>query len=203
MVLRILNPNSKPFLKKHIVNKVLVEIKPQHLYSIVTDVDSYQSFLPFCKASQILRRSDCGTMFDAMLKIGITDLPPLNSIEESYVSRVRHLQREKLDGRGREWVVEAKSIKSHLFHGLSSSWKISSEDGEDVGISEWVNENDPVHSCGNIGDTFALTKVEFQVEMSVEDPWIAAALDHVLESVALKQVEAFEKRCREIPYSRE
>jgi len=44
------------------------------------------------------------------------------------------------------------------------------------------------------------TNVEFQVEISVADPIIVAALDRVLESVAIQQVAAFEKRCSEIPY---
>jgi hypothetical protein len=48
-------------------------------------------------------------------------------------------------------------------------------------------------------DTILYTKVQFEVEMSVIDPLISTALDQVLESVALQQMEAFEKRCKLVP----
>jgi coenzyme Q-binding protein COQ10 len=200
MIPRILNPNSKPSLKKHVVNK-LVEIAPQHLFSVVTDVNSYKYFLPFCKASQILRRSDCGTMFDASLKIGVSDMPPLNSIEEEYVSRVKYFQQLSSSGK-REWIVEAKSIKSNLFQGLNSSWKLS--DVTAMQSPHHGNVTNSFDTNGTVEDKLTeaapLTNVKFEVEMSVTDPIIAVALDQVLESVALQQIEAFEKRCRDIPF---
>jgi ribosome-associated toxin RatA of RatAB toxin-antitoxin module len=39
--------------------------------------------------------------------------------------------------------------------------------------------------------------VEFEVEMSVRDPIIAAALDQMLPKVAVQQVDAFVARCRQ------
>jgi coenzyme Q-binding protein COQ10 len=199
MIPRIFSSNSNPVLKRHIVNKV-VAIAPQHLFDVVTDVDSYKHFLPFCKSSQILRSSDCGTFFDASLKIGVSDLPPLNSIEEEYVSRVKHMRRQTSDGTP-EWIVEAKSIKSNLFHGLSSSWRLSEGESSNTRTSL----TDPVDKTieNIVGNGQSLTNVEFQVEMSVTDPLMAAALDQVLESVALQQVAAFEQRCRDIPFDAE
>jgi len=73
-------------------------------------------------------------------------------------------------------VVETKSLKSKLFDKLESRWKLT-----------------PTTKCDE-------THVEFWMEMTVSDPVIVATLDMVLEEVAGRQVEAFEKRCQEIPY---
>lgn len=204
-----------PIRHRHVVKKI-VQTSPQHLYNIVTDVDSYRDFLPFCKSSRILRRSNCGTMFDASLKIGISDSPSLNVMEEEYISRVRHVQQisSLLDddddgdggGKRKEWIVEAKSIKSNLFHGLSSCWKLTQWDctcREDLEKDSCYplsissrEKNIEKHTSTGV-DIY--TKVEFEVEISVIDPFISTALNQVLESVALKQMEAFENRCKVIP----
>jgi ribosome-associated toxin RatA of RatAB toxin-antitoxin module len=141
-------------------------------------------------------------MFDASLKIGMSDIPPLNAMEEEYISRVRHVQRRSsLDGRN-EWIVEAKSIKSNLFHGLNSSWKMTQIHGDDLkdncSYSLPHPTKDETKKNGGV-DTILYTKVQFEVEMSVIDPLISTALDQVLESVALQQMEAFEKRCKLVP----
>ena len=46
---------------------------------------------------------------------------------------------------------------------------------------------------------FRSTSVDFRVEMTVSDPITIAVLDRVLYNVAESQVNAFEKRCRELP----
>jgi ribosome-associated toxin RatA of RatAB toxin-antitoxin module len=75
------------------------------------------------------------------------------------------------------WTVETQSIESKMFDSLRSQWTLSPVDGF---------ENT---QC----------KVDFQVEMTVSDPVIRGTLDTVLRQVAERQVDAFEKRCREIP----
>jgi hypothetical protein len=41
--------------------------------------------------------------------------------------------------------------------------------------------------------------VDFEVEMTVSDPMVVAILDKVLLQVAGHQVDAFDKRCKEMP----
>jgi hypothetical protein len=41
--------------------------------------------------------------------------------------------------------------------------------------------------------------VSFEVEMTVSDPLIVAVLDQVLQEIAGRQVEAFDKQCQELP----
>jgi coenzyme Q-binding protein COQ10 len=88
---------------------------------------------------------------------------------EEYVSRVEVIP-ERL-------MIEATSIESKLFDSLKSRWT--------VGEVELSNE-----VCCN---------VEFEVELTVSDPIIVRALDKVLQTVAGRQVEAFEKRCHQVP----
>ena len=88
---------------------------------------------------------------------------------ESYISRV-HADLENL-------AVTAESIKSNHIDSLKSKFalkNVSSLDEKRV-------------------------QVDFQVEITVSDPIIAQALDQFLEDVAGRQVEAFDKRCSEIP----
>ena len=196
MIRRVFSSSANHRKKKHAIDKTIA-VAPQHLFNVVIDVDAYQSFVPFCKQSDILRRSNCGTLFDASLTIGVSDMPPFNALEEKYVSRVKHIQRQDSDG-NHEWIVEAKSIKSNLFHGLSSSWRLSK--GESSSNSTVGDSRDTKNDTGieDIDDPF--TRVIFEVEMIVTDPLIGATLNQTLESVALQQVEAFERRCKEIPF---
>ena len=160
---------------RHTHQSILSQIHPEDLYQIINDVDEYQCFLPYCKESKILRTSPCKTMMDAMLCVGL----PVGSsglgtlLEERYISRVKMTCPSYNESAGDRdfWIVEAKSINSNLFDSLRSRWKLSLK-GE--------------QSCN----------VNFSVEIEVSNPLISLTLDKVLEEVARKQVDAFEKRCR-------
>lgn len=164
MILKTFFPN--PVTKKHVVRRVL-PTHPLHLFRIIQDVDKYETFLPLCSYSKIIRRSPDGRSFDGKLKIGS---PPLFS--EEYVSRVTVIPEK--------WTIETQSIESKRFDSLRSRWKL--------GEIESGGEDEGVH-CD----------VDFEVEMTVSDPMTISILDRVLEQVALRQVEAFEKRCQELP----
>ena len=184
-------PSSKnPLTKRHTVRRILAT-PPQHLYNIIIDVDAYRNFLPFCKSSQIIRRSKCGTMFDASMQIGFG---ANNMFQEEYISRVvTQMQKMyEMDPNSTQWSVSAKSIKSTLFHSLNSSWKLTQVQSK--GLGENKNETGTVFEG-------IKTNVEFEVEINVSNPLISAALDTSLKEVAKQQVAAFEKRCFEIPMS--
>ena len=80
------------------------------------------------------------------------------------------------------WTVEAKSIQSNLFDSLKSRWQLSL-------IDDYANVRGGP-SCN----------VNFEVEIQLSNPLISFTLDRVLKDVAKAQVEAFEKRCRAIPF---
>ena len=96
-------------------------------------------------------------------------MPPV--FTETYTSKVRIFP-ETL-------TVTSESIQSTRFESLKSRWTLSKAEDEDQAVT----------AC----------HVDFEVEMTVSDPIIVNVLDQVLENVAGRQVEAFEKRCQDIP----
>mmetsp|Transcript_28211 Transcript_28211/g.39894 ORF Transcript_28211/g.39894 Transcript_28211/m.39894 type:complete len:166 (+) Transcript_28211:149-646(+) len=92
---------------------------------------------------------------------------------ETYVSRVT-IDRDNT-------IVRTQSIRSQLFDSLKSQWKLRDA------------TSDPEQP---------LCDVDFEVEMTVTDPAIVAVLDQVLKEVAGRQVEAFEKRCSVVPFTK-
>jgi ribosome-associated toxin RatA of RatAB toxin-antitoxin module len=176
------------------VEKRVLRTSPMHLLNIISDVDSYSQFLPQCTHSQILRRSNCGTMFDATLTVG---LPPL--LSEEYVSRV------KVDTEA--MTVEARSIRSSLFDSLKSRWKLrpvlASREQQKESRRGVNSLSDATSSCLNSKTEHdEYCDVEFEVEIKASNPLIVGTLDKVLEEVAGKQVAAFEKRCLQISPSK-
>jgi ribosome-associated toxin RatA of RatAB toxin-antitoxin module len=72
----------------------------------------------------------------------------------------------------KSYIVASKSIETQRVDSIASRWKL----GE--------------HADG--------CEVDFSVELSVSDPLLATTLDHVLQLVAGKQVEAFAQRCKQL-----
>ena len=172
---------------RHNHQSVLNQIHPKHLYQIINNVDEYQNFLPYCKESKILQVSSCKTMMDAVLRVGLPfgSSKSLASMEERYVSRVRMIPPspdEAMTNKQQVWIVEAKSIQSKLFDSLKSRWRLS------------------LASCEQPTDVSC--NVSFDVEITISNPVISFALDKVLKDVADTQVQAFEKRCRNVSYAR-
>lgn len=187
-------PGAASATKRHAERRIL-RTSPSHLLKVVADVDSYSQFLPLCSKSKILRRSECGTMFDASLTVG---MPPI--FREDYVSRV------KVDGDA--MTVEARSIRSTVFDSLRSKWTLRSvpsidDDEGHENVAEDIFGGACSHSevpGGIVQEEWC--DVEFEVEMRVSDPIIVGVLSQVLEEVAGRQVAAFERRCAEVAMER-
>mmetsp|Transcript_3054 Transcript_3054/g.4422 ORF Transcript_3054/g.4422 Transcript_3054/m.4422 type:complete len:204 (-) Transcript_3054:162-773(-) len=171
----------QPATRRHFERRILANTSPQHLLSVISDVDKYEQFLPLCNASKVLTRSSCGNHYDASLQIG---LPGSSAFQDEYVSRVS-VNANVTPG---EMSVEARSVKSNLFDSLSSRWK----------LREVAADANRMDSSDNNYNQGVSTYVEFEVELSVSNPVVVAVLDSVLEEVAGRQVQAFEDRCREL-----
>lgn len=188
---------------RHSHQAILHRVHPRHLYGIINDVDSYRDFLPLCSESRVLRTSDCGTMYDAVLAVGLPGLSQAAGtvLEERYVSRVRATETPGSGGRP-TWTVEAKSVRSNLFDSLRSRWELSLVDDIYRGInvvSHGTTKGDDV-GRDRTGGAGSSCRVNFEVEIGVSNPLISFTLDQVLREVAKRQVEAFERRCRELPF---
>jgi coenzyme Q-binding protein COQ10 len=95
---------------------------------------------------------------------------------EEYTSRVTVIPEQM--------TIQTESIVSQRFDTIKSRWTLGEVEGDFT---------DGVVCCD----------VDFEVEMTVSDPIIVAVLDQVLQEVAGRQVDAFEKRCQELPVPRD
>jgi len=94
----------------------------------------------------------------------------------------------------RTLTVETQSVQSTAFESLSSRWRLRHRPhGSSTGARGGDDDGD-----GRSG-----VLVDFEVSMRVRDPVAAMTLDRVLEDVAERQVEAFRRRCLEVPYRQE
>ena len=139
---------------------------------------------------------------DAVLRVGLPGLFGDNSslLEERYVSRVRMIPPPPPANNIETkkpiiWTVEAKSIQSNLFDSLKSRWQLSliEDNDDDTSSAAAGGRRRRQPSCN----------VNFEVEIQVSNPLISFTLDRVLKDVAKAQVDAFEKRCRAVPFSLE
>jgi coenzyme Q-binding protein COQ10 len=72
--------------------------------------------------------------------------------------------------------VEIASIESTIFDSLRSRWKLRPVEGDE-------------NKCD----------VELEVEISTSDPLLSLSLGTIVPQIAIQQVAAFQKRCRQVP----
>ncbi|KAG0665403.1 hypothetical protein C6P46_006850 [Rhodotorula mucilaginosa] len=160
---------------------------PAQLYSVIADVDSYQSFLPFTTASRVLNstsldpsgqrrdrpvtekgwlRPGAGERWemDAELRIGAM------GFEEGYVSRVE-AEKER-------W-VKATSKDASMFRHLSTIWSFSPAPPTPQAAAPQ-------------------TRVDLYLAYAFASPIHAAAIQTVWDKVSALMVEKFEQRVREV-----
>jgi ribosome-associated toxin RatA of RatAB toxin-antitoxin module len=189
MILRSFLPSVT---KRHVEKKILAA-PALHLFRIVADVDAYSTFLPLCSKSRIIRR-----------------LPPISpaaaSATVSYAGAANHHHHHQHNNNNDEQRFEAmltvglpplfqetytSLVVANRRQLTITSTSIQSSQTIDSLTSLWsLKEIDGGQSC----------EVQLEVAMTVRDPIIIAALDHVLATVARQQVAAFSKRCLDIPF---
>uniref|UniRef100_A0A0K8T9Q7 Coenzyme Q-binding protein COQ10 START domain-containing protein n=1 Tax=Lygus hesperus TaxID=30085 RepID=A0A0K8T9Q7_LYGHE len=94
--------------RKEYVGRKIVGFTPDEMFQVVSDVENYRSFVPFCIRSDVNKRTE--QLLLGRLEIGF---PPLI---ESYVSRVTM---------NRPHLVKADCTDGKLFDHLTTTWKFS------------------------------------------------------------------------------
>ncbi|KAF6209848.1 hypothetical protein GE061_015600 [Apolygus lucorum] len=101
-------PGISSSKRKEYVGRKIVGFTPDEMFQVVSDVENYRSFVPFCIRSDVNKRTE--QLLLGRLEIGF---PPLI---ESYVSRVTM---------NRPHLVKADCTDGKLFDHLTTSWKFS------------------------------------------------------------------------------
>lgn len=122
---------AKPERVKHGDSKI-VPFAPKQLFDVVSDVERYREFLPFCVDSRINRRVNNRT-FEADLKVGF------RIFTETYTSMV------ELDPAR---AVNVRCIRSNVFSYLVSKWSFTPIDAANTRIEFSVEfeVSSPVHA---------------------------------------------------------
>ncbi|OXB37018.1 hypothetical protein LQV05_005073 [Cryptococcus neoformans] len=175
------------------------------LYSLVSDVPSYASFIPFCKSSTVLAPSSPGVSstrewvgwkpedkpFEVLAELAVG----FGGLEERYVSKVV--------GKPYESVVATASNQTPMFKTLTTSWTFSAASSisphPSFGNPSSNSSNSRIPNSATPADpTHGPSLLTIDLAFSFINPLHRIASQAVLPKVAEKMVEAFEERCLEV-----
>jgi coenzyme Q-binding protein COQ10 len=158
-----------------------------HVYNVVSDVSSYQEFVPWCVDSVVLRRSPSPqTYMEAELAVGF------QLFAERYVSRVT-LDPGKM--------VTARASDTQLFHHLVNEWTFAPGPPADEGGGAESGSGGefplavPAPVGGGGGGGGGTTWLGFRVDFQFRSLLYAQASHLFFDEVVSKMVAAFERRC--------
>ena len=100
---------------KHVKKSVLLWYSPREMYTLVTAVEDYPSFLPWCERAEVLQRDDSGMT----ARLTLAKQPPAlrlgTAISVSLTSPIAPRLRlplsalQEVDGKTQVWVVDTAS----------------------------------------------------------------------------------------------
>lgn len=74
---------------KHVKRSVLLWYAPREMYALVTDIDAYPQFLPWCERAEVVERHDGGVTARLTLAKG--------GVRHAFTTRNRHRPGERVD----------------------------------------------------------------------------------------------------------
>lgn len=173
---------SSALRKRYSARKIVKGVSRNALCDVVADVDKYSEFLPFCAGARRTPEDTWGAeranaaanagheYFEADLEIGF------KVFNEKYTSAVTCERPNK---------VTARSVSSGLFRSMTTTWKFTPLEGDALDDDTGIPASDGV-------------VVDFEIDFEVKEPMHAAAVSVVFDDVARSQIQAFEKRCRQL-----
>ncbi|KAK6511371.1 hypothetical protein TWF481_000288 [Arthrobotrys musiformis] len=145
---------------------------PSKLFTLISDINSYSAFVPFCTGSTVTSTTPPPDSFPATadLRVG------WGGYDETFTSKVSC---ERFGDGKNGGVVVADASENGIFEVLRAKWvvddKINSENVED-----------------------AESKVDLEIEYKFANPLYAVMSEAVVPVVAGKIIEAFEGRVQEV-----
>ncbi|EPS43077.1 hypothetical protein H072_2924 [Dactylellina haptotyla CBS 200.50] len=162
---------------------------PSKLFTLISDINSYSSFVPFCLSSTVTERTPPPDRLPikADLRVG------WGGVDETFTSRVRcepHESNNTNSGDGgvknsNGGMVEADATENSIFEVLRARWVINAA-------------NDPVVGANSLEGGDRESKVDLEIEYKFANPIYAVLSEAVMPSVAGKIIEAFEERAEKV-----
>ncbi|KAM3077950.1 Coenzyme Q-binding protein coq10, mitochondrial [Clarireedia jacksonii] len=181
----------------------ILPYKSWSLYTIIADVDSYSTFVPFCKSSKVTKWSEPdknGKKWpaEAYLTVG------WGGVEETFTSKLLCVPGTVVEALGGDAVT--KIAKSELAHyGDSIDSPAAANSIFQSLNTKWVLK--PFHYKPPSGQPEAdfsehaptdQTEVHLTIDFQFANPLYAALSKAVMPQVAPKMIEAFELRARKL-----
>ena len=159
---------------KHVHKSVLLWHSPRQMYRLVTDVEAYSAFLPWCERSEVLQRHDDGVT--ARLHIAFA------GVKQAFTTRNQN--------------VEAESVTMTLVDGpfshLQGHWRFLP-----LGGGQALDATNEGGGAGQGPDAPAC-KVEFSLAYAFSNRPLAMLISPVFDRIAHTFVEAFVKRAQDV-----
>ncbi|KAK8202903.1 dehydrase and lipid transport-domain-containing protein [Phyllosticta capitalensis] len=168
---------------------------PGPIYSIIADVSSYSSFLPFCSASTVTKWSAPDAVLKKQWPHHATLVVGWQGISESFQSRVYCVPErivEAVSGSSKTELPK-EQIAHHLLpeEAEDAAAKAKSSAQEDARLLKSLNTRWTVTPLADAGNQ---TQVTLSIEFAFANPLYSAMSAAVTPKVAGLMIEAFEQR---------
>ncbi|EPS98783.1 hypothetical protein FOMPIDRAFT_1125749 [Fomitopsis schrenkii] len=178
-------PNGSDSAQQTYNERKILPYQPSQLYNVVTDVDSYPEFLPFCASARVLSRvpasADKPLTMQAEMSVGFL------SLKESYISDVICRPNQSVE------VTAASSTP--LFRTLKTVWQFQPANSPHPSSGFPLSGPSSVGTSQETGGDNGPTLVTLDLAFSFANPVHAAVSSAFFGQVSRVMVKAFEERC--------
>lgn len=191
------------------------------LFSLISDISSYSSFLPYCTSSDITRWSSPSEKTnkkyprEAILKVGWsgydeTFRSKVYCVPDSVIEAVSGTARPTIppdelshyngsDSASSPTSLDAPAVEDNpLFSSLLSTWTLREFPYKPAPAPAPDDQVHPLQDSKQGGPPVAQTEVDLRIEVTFKNPMYAALSKAVAPKVAGLLIEAFEKRAKEV-----
>ncbi|RZI83257.1 MAG: type II toxin-antitoxin system RatA family toxin [Rubrivivax sp.] len=156
---------------KHVNKSVLLWYSPREMYALVTAVEDYPKFLPWCERAEVIQQHDDGVT--ARLHLAFA------GVRQSFTTRNTHVD-------GREVHMQ---LVDGPFSKLEGTWRFLS-------LQQPPAAGAPL--SGEPAEDAKACKVEFSLNYAFSSRPLALVISPVFDRIANTFVEAFVKRAEQV-----
>jgi ribosome-associated toxin RatA of RatAB toxin-antitoxin module len=156
---------------KHVRKSVLLWYSSQEMYDLVTGVQAYPTFLPWCRSAEVLHQHDDGIT----ARLGLAYM----GVQHAFTTRNVQVPNE----------LVTLSLVDGPFSTLEGTWHFRSLGGAKGGkASTSTSASASPSAC----------KIEFEMRYAFASPALEAVVSPVFDKVANTFVDSFVKRAEEV-----